>query len=296
MTELKCKELSSEILSSIREKGLLFTGKGNRAPSLAVVLVGDNPASLSYVKSKAKRCDELGFVHFQYSLSEDSQEKDVVSLIKSLNEDDDVDAILVQLPLPGHISAEHVISAIDPSKDVDGFSAFSLGMLTRGKPSFIPCTPLGIAMILEHWKIETRGKRVCIIGRSDIVGRPLSILLSSPPYDATVTLCHSKTENLKQITLESDIVICAVGKPDFIDSSFISDNSVVIDVGINRVEDRTSRKGYVIRGDADYQSFLKRDVMITPVPGGVGLMTVCGLMYNTLLAAERRVGYEEISH
>ena len=288
MIELKCKELSKRILSETKEKSLLFVNKGNRAPSLAVVLVGDDPASRSYVKSKAKRCEELGFVHFQYSLSEDSLESDVIALIERLNADDSVDGILVQLPLPAHISEEKVIDSISPEKDVDGFSALSMGNLVLGRPTFIPCTPLGILEILKNWNIETKGKRICVVGRSNIVGRPLSILLSSRGYDGTVTLCNSYTENLREITLSSDIVITAIGRAEFFDSSFFSDGAVVIDVGINRVEDSTREKGYRLTGDCLYSSFENRDIAITPVPGGVGLMTVAGLMMNTLLAAERR--------
>ena len=288
MLELKCRDLSNSILASLKEGTLSFINKGNRAPSLAVILVGNDPASLSYVKSKGKRCDELGFVHFQYSLSEDSLESDVISLIRKLNDDDGIDGILVQLPLPSHISVDSVINAIAPDKDVDGFTPYSMGRLALGEPSFVPCTPLGILEILRHWNIETKGKRVCMIGRSNIVGRPLSILLSSKGYDATVTLCNSHTENLKEITLESDIVISAVGKPKFIDASYIKDGSVVIDVGINRVEDSTKEKGYRLTGDCDFESFRGRDIAITPVPGGVGILTVTALMMNTLLAAERR--------
>ncbi len=288
MLELRCRELSNGILSSLKEETLSFVNKGNRAPSLAVILVGNDPASASYVKSKTKRCGELGFVHFQYSLSEDQLESDVIALIRKLNDDETVDGILVQLPLPSHINVESVINAIAPEKDVDGFSPQSMGRLAIGDPSFIPCTPLGILKIFEHWNIETKGKRVCIIGRSNIVGRPLSLLLSSKGYDATVTLCNSYTENLRSITLESDIVICAVGKPSFIDSGYIRDGAVVIDVGINRVEDKSKEKGYRLTGDVDFESFRNRDTLITPVPGGVGVLTVTALMLNTFLAAERR--------
>ena len=288
MIELKCKELSKRVLNEIKEKTLLFVNEGNRAPSLAVVLVGNNPSSLSYVKSKSKRCEELGFVHFQYSLSEDSLESEVIGLIERLNADDNVDGILVQLPLPSHISSERVINSISPEKDVDGFSVSSMGNLVLGRPTFVPCTPLGILRILKNWNIETKGRRICVIGRSNIVGRPLSVLLSSRGWDGTVTLCNSFTENLRDITLSSDIIITAVGKSEFFDSSYFRDGSVVIDVGINRVEDSTREKGYRLTGDCLYSSFSDRDISITPVPGGVGLMTVTGLMMNTLQAAEWR--------
>ncbi len=290
MIELNCKELSKSVLNDVKERTQAFVNKGNRAPSLAVILVGNNPASLSYVKSKAKKCSLVGFVHFQYSLSEDCLESDVISLIEKLNADDNIDGILVQLPLPGHINKDRVINAISKDKDVDGFTPYNMGRLALGLDSIIPCTPLGIVEILKNWNIETKGKRVCVIGRSTIVGKPLSILLSNPGFDSTVTLCNSHTVNLKEITLSSDIIITAVGKASFIDSSFVKDGAVVIDVGINRVEDTTSEKGYVLKGDCDYDSFIYRDVMITPVPGGVGLMTVASLMMNTLTCAEKRRG------
>lgn len=287
--ELKCKELSKSILSSIKEETKLFIQKENRAPGLAVILVGNNSASKSYVKSKTKRAEELGFVHFQYSLSEDSLESDVLSLIDDLNNDDRIDGILVQLPLPKTINPDKVIARINPEKDVDGFTPTSLGLLALNRPSFVPCTPLGIVEIFKNFNIETKGKRVCIIGRSNIVGKPLMMLLSNPGFDATVTLCNSHTTNLKEITLSSDIVVIAIGKAMMIDSSFVKDGAVVIDVGINRVEDKNSEKGYVIKGDADYSSFENRDVSITPVPGGVGVMTVTMLMANTLNSAKRRL-------
>ncbi len=288
MVELNCKELSKRVLKEVKERTLVFVNEENRAPTLAVILVGNNPSSQSYVKSKAKKCALVGFVHFQYSLSEDCLESDVISLIERLNNDESVDAILVQLPLPGHINKDKVINAIRSDKDVDGFTPYNMGRLTLGLEAVVPCTPLGILEILKNWSIETKGRRVCVIGRSNIVGKPLSILLSNPGYDATVTLSNSYTNDLKEITLSSDIVISAVGKPNFIDESYIKDGAVVIDVGINRVEESTSEKGYVLKGDCDFDSFKTRDVMITPVPGGVGLMTVASLMMNTLSCAEKR--------
>lgn len=292
MIELKCKELSNKLLEEIKKETDFFIQEGNRAPSLAVILVGDNPASKSYVISKGKKAEYLGFMHFQYSLSEDCLEKDLLELIDFLNEDDNIDAILVQLPLPGHINENKVIDRISPKKDVDGFNPYSFGLLALARPSFIPCTPLGIIEIFKEFNIETKSKRVCIIGRSNIVGKPLSILLSNKGYDSTVTLCNSYTTNLKEITLNSDIIISAVGKPNFLSSSFVRDGATVIDVGINRIPDLSSKKGYVIKGDCDYNSFLERNVKITPVPGGVGLMTVTMLMRNTLLCAKKRKNEE----
>lgn len=286
--ELNCLELSNRILDRVKDETKLFIEKENRRPCLCVILVGNNTASLSYVKSKAKKCDYVGFMHFQYSLSEDCLESEVLSLIDSLNEDDKVDGILVQLPLPPHIDKDRVINRISKDKDVDGFTPFSFGLLALGKPSFVPCTPQGILEILDNWNIETCGKKVCVIGRSDIVGKPTALLLMNKKYNATVTICNSNTQNLKEITLSSDIIIVAVGKANFIDSSFIKDGSVVIDVGINRIPDSSKKKGYRVVGDAAFDSFTNRDVLITPVPGGVGAMTVAELMVNTLKSAKMR--------
>ena len=272
----------------MKEKTQKFVEKGNRAPGLAVVTVGDDDASHLYVKTKTEKAVLLGYVSFQYFLNEDSREDDVISLINKLNENDKVDGILLQLPLPPHLNEKRIIEHIRPDKDVDGFTSANIGAMVKGEECFIPCTPKGILTILSHFNVSTIGKRVTVIGRSDIVGKPLAILLMGKGYDATVTVANSKTKDLKALTLTSDIVISAVGKPLFLDSDYFSDRTVIIDVGINRIKDETRKRGWRTVGDVDRDSLKERDVMITPVPGGVGLMTVASLMENTFISRERR--------
>ena len=290
MRRLGCKKVSESVLENIRKRTELFISEGNRAPSLAVVLVGEDPASQTYVRKKAEAALSLGFMHFQYSLSADTKEKDLLHLIDELNERDDVDGILVQLPLPRSIDADKVIDRIAPEKDVDGFTPINVGRMAIGKEAFIPCTPKGIMETLRYYGIETAGTNVTIIGRSNIVGKPMALLLMQKGADATVTVCNTKTQNLKEHTLSADIVIVAAGHPGTIDESYIKDGAAVIDVGVNRIDDPSKEKGFRLAGDADYDSFRDRDVSITPVPGGVGLMTVSMLMENTLEAAIRRRG------
>ena len=290
MIRLGCRSVADSALEGIRKETERFTSEGNRAPSLAVVLVGDDPASQTYVRKKAEAAASLGFMHFQYTLDGDSEEKDVLALVAELNARDDIDGILVQLPLPRHISEKKVIDAIAPEKDVDGFTPINVGRMAIGKEAFIPCTPKGIMETLRYYGIETAGKNVTIIGRSNIVGKPMALLLMQKGADATVTVCNTKTQNLKEHTLSADIVIVAAGHPGTIDESYIKDGAAVIDVGVNRIDDPSKEKGFRLAGDADYDSFRDRDVSITPVPGGVGLMTVSMLMENTLEAAIRRRG------
>lgn len=290
MERLDCKNLSKELLDEITQDTLLFVEKGNRPPSLAVILVGDNPSSISYVRSKEKSAKKCGFMHFQYSLDGEVSEKELLDLIDELNVRDDVDGILVQLPLPRYIDERRVINRISREKDVDGFSDCSMGALLKGEPGIVPCTPLGILKIIDHFNIDTRGKRVLVIGRSNIVGKPIAALLMQKTRDATVTVANSYTTNIESLERDADIIIVAVGVPHFLSSDNVKDKAVVIDVGINRVEDPLSEKGYRVVGDVDYDSFRDRDVRITPVPGGVGLMTVSSLMLNTLNAARKRRG------
>ena len=288
MVELNCKELSSSIYDSLKEKTQKFVDKGNRAPGLAVVTVGDDDASRLYVKTKTEKASLLGYVSFQYFLNGDSREEEVISLIESLNDDDRVDGILLQLPLPAHLNEKRIIEHIRVDKDVDGFTALNIGRMAKGDECFIPCTPKGILTILSHFNIPTVGKRVTVIGRSDIVGKPLALILMGKGYDATVSVANSKTKDLKALTLSSDIVISAVGKPMFLDSSYFSDGTVIIDVGINRINDPSRKRGWRTVGDVDRDSLQDRDVLLTPVPGGVGLMTVASLMENTFISRERR--------
>ena len=288
MIELSCKELSSSIYDSLKEKTQKFIDKGNRAPGLAVVTVGDDEASRLYVKTKTEKAAYLGYVGFQYFLNGDSREDEVVSLIETLNKDDRVDGILLQLPLPKHLDEKRIIEHISSDKDVDGFTSANMGRMVKGEECFIPCTPKGILTILSHFGVSTSGKRITVVGRSDIVGKPLALLLMGKGYDATVSVANSKTKDLRALTLSSDIVISAVGKPMFLDSKFFSDGTVIIDVGINRISDPTRKRGWRTVGDVDRESLSHRDVSITPVPGGVGLMTVASLMENTFISRERR--------
>ncbi len=288
MEKLSCKKVAESVIASVKRDTELFTTERNRRPGLAVVLVGDNPASQTYVRNKTLKAEECGFLHFQYNFGEDVSESELLSLIDKLNCDAQIDGILVQLPLPESINEEKVVNAIKPEKDVDGFTYLNVGLLATGHDALVPCTAIGILDILRYFGVETCGKNVTVIGRSNIVGKPVFYLLSQKGIDSTVTLCNTKTENLKEHTLNADIIIVATGHRNTIDSTYVKDGAVVIDVGINRVEDKTKEKGFRLEGDVDFASFKDRDVKITPVPGGVGLMTVAELMKNTLIAAKRR--------
>lgn len=266
--------------------------KGKPAPHLAAILVGNNGASETYVASKVKNCEETGFESTLIRLAADTTEAVLLETIQSLNYNPEIDGILVQLPLPKHISEEKVIETIDPRKDVDGFHPSNIGRLVQGLPTFIPATPYGILLLLAHYNIDTKGKHAVVIGRSNIVGRPMSILLSSniPQGNCTVTLCHSHTPNLKELCLQADIVVAALGKPEFVTADMVKDGAVIIDVGITRVDDATAKKGFRIKGDVLYQDVAPKASAITPVPGGVGLMTIAGLLKNTLQAYQNNRG------
>jgi methylenetetrahydrofolate dehydrogenase (NADP+)/methenyltetrahydrofolate cyclohydrolase len=262
----------------------------NRPPHLAAILIGNNGASETYVASKIKNCEETGFKSTLIRMQGDCTEASLITEIEKLNNDDSVDGILVQLPLPGHIDENKIINLITPEKDVDGFSPVSMGNLTLGNPSFIPATPYGIMLMLEHYNIETKGKHAVIIGRSNIVGRPMSILLSqSGKYgDCTVTVCHSRTKNIKEICLQADIIVAAIGKPGFVTADMVNQGAIVIDVGITRVPDSTKKSGFAIKGDVDFDAVAPLSSYITPVPGGVGLMTIAALLKNTFNAYKKR--------
>jgi methylenetetrahydrofolate dehydrogenase (NADP+)/methenyltetrahydrofolate cyclohydrolase len=259
---------------------------GKRPPHLAAILVGNNGASETYVASKAKNCEEVGFLSTLIRLQETATEAELLNVITDLNNNDSIDGILVQLPLPKHISEAKVIESIEADKDVDGFHPISAGKLVQGLPTFIPATPYGIMLMLEHFNIETKGKHAVVIGRSNIVGRPMSILLSSNinKGNCTVTICHSHTPNLEEICLQADIIVAALGKPEFVKANMVKNGAVVIDVGITRVEDNTAKKGFRIKGDVAFDEVAQKASAITPVPGGVGLMTIAGLLKNTLQA------------
>lgn len=290
MVILDGKTASAAVKKEILAETALLTGTGKRPPHLAAILVGNNGASETYVASKVKNCEEVGFVSSLIRLEATASEQELLDAIEQLNKDLAVDGILVQLPLPKHISEQKVIEAIDPAKDVDGFHPSSAGKLVQGLPTFIPATPYGILLMLEQFDIPTRGKHAVVIGRSNIVGRPMSILLSSNQKrgNCTVTLCHSHTPNLKDISLQADILVAALGKPEFVTADMVKPGAVVIDVGITRVEDLTAKKGFRIKGDVKYAEVSPLTSAITPVPGGVGLMTIAGLLKNTLQAYKQR--------
>lgn len=286
MLVLDGKLVSAAVKENLKAETEKLLLAGNRPPHLAAILVGSNGASETYVASKVKNCEEIGFISTLVRFEENIEESTLLAKIAELNQDPLVDGILVQLPLPKQIKEQKVIEAIDPSKDVDGFHPSSAGKLMQGLPSFIPATPYGIMMMLEFFQLETKGKHAVVIGRSNIVGRPMSILLSSniPNGNCTVTICHSHTPNLKEICLQADILVAALGRPEFVKADMIKPGAVVIDVGITRVTDATAKKGFRIKGDVAYDEVAPLTSAITPVPGGVGLMTIAGLLKNTLQA------------
>lgn len=289
MVLLDGKTASAAVKEALQIQTSQLISEGKRAPHLAAILVGNNGASETYVASKVKNCEEVGFRSTLIRLETDVAEAVLLDAIEKLNRDPEVDGILVQLPLPKHVSEQKVIEAIDPAKDVDGFHPSSVGKLVQGLPTFIPATPYGIMLMLEHFNIETRGKHAIVIGRSNIVGRPMSILLSSNQKrgNCTVTICHSHTPNLKEICLQGDIIVAALGRPEFVKADMVKEGAVVIDVGITRVEDATAKKGFRIKGDVAFQEVAPKTSAITPVPGGVGLMTIAGLLKNTLQAYQQ---------
>jgi methylenetetrahydrofolate dehydrogenase (NADP+)/methenyltetrahydrofolate cyclohydrolase len=283
MQLLEGKKASDAILQKIKVQTDKAIQSGHRKPHLAAILIGKNGASETYVASKVKTCTQIGFDSTLIRLEENISEAELLKKIDELNLNISIDGILVQLPLPKHISEEKIIHAITPSKDVDGFHPYNVGMMTSGTPTFIPATPYGILLMLEHYQIPTKGKHAVVIGRSHIVGTPMSILLSRKGYpgDCTVTLCHSATENLKEICLQADILIAALGKTEFVTADMIKPGAVVIDVGITRIPDASKKSGFTIKGDVNFDEVAPISSAITPVPGGVGLMTIAGLMMNT---------------
>ena len=288
MLVLDGKIASAAVKASLLEQTTALKAAGKRTPHLAAILVGTNGASETYVASKVKNCEETGFGSSLYRFEETVSEATLLAQIEALNQDTKVDGILVQLPLPKHIDDAKVIEAIDPKKDVDGFHPANVGRLVQGLNTFIPATPYGVMLMLAHFNIETKGKRAVVIGRSNIVGRPMSILLSAehPQGNCTVTCCHRYTpkEDLIELCSKADIIVVAVGIPDFVDASMIKPGAVIIDVGITRVTDPTAAKGFRIKGDVNYASASTVASAITPVPGGVGLMTIAGLLKNTMKA------------
>lgn len=287
MQLLDGKLVSETLLAEIGKEVNNRINAGKKKPHLAAIIVGDDPASATYVASKVKTCAAIGFESTLLRFDADTDEATLLAHIREFNENPDVDGILVQLPLPKHISETKIINTIRPEKDVDGFHPVNLGKMMQGQPAFISATPNGILLMLDYYKIDTAGKHCVVIGRSNIVGRPMSILMSrnDNPGNCTVTLCHSKTKNLKEICLEADIVIAAIGRPNYVTADMVKDGAIVIDVGINRIGDAQKKKGFRLVGDVDFENVAPKCSYITPVPGGVGKMTICALMKNTLQAA-----------
>lgn len=285
------RSLAKEIKSEIKHEVKKFVKEGGKVPHLAAVLIGDNPASQAYVRNKIRSCERVGFESTLIKKSEKITQEELMNIIHDLNENEDVDGFIVQLPLPGHIDESKVTLAIDPKKDVDGFHPVNIGRMAIGLPCYIPATPNGILTILERYNIKTEGKNVVVIGRSNIVGTPMSILLSrkSKFGNATVTLTHSRTADLVSEVQRADIIVAAIGIPQFITSDMVKEGAVIIDVGMNRIDDPDSKKGYKLVGDVDFDDVAAKSSYITPVPGGVGQMTVTSLLMNTLKAARKEV-------
>ena len=288
MVVLDGKKTSNDIKEEIKITVSSMKSRGQRPPHLAAVLVGNDGASLTYVGSKVRSCDYVGFDSTLIRLESNITEDDLLHHIRGLNEDDNLDGYIVQLPLPRHINEEKILLAIDPKKDVDGFHPANFGRMALELKAFIPATPFGIMQLLERYKVPTKGKHCVVVGRSHIVGRPISILMSQKGIsgNATVTLAHSHTKNLEDLTRTADIVIMALGIPEFLKANMIKEGAVIIDVGITRVQDNNNQKGYIIKGDVCYEEVSKKASFITPVPGGVGPMTIAMLLKNTLLARE----------
>ncbi len=296
MILLDGKQTSADIKVEIAASVLKIKDQGKRAPHLAAVLVGTNGASMTYVGAKVKACELVGFDSTLIDLPEDTTEETLLAQIQFLNDYPAIDGFIVQLPLPKHIDEQKVLMAVHPDKDVDGFHPMNVGRMALDLPTFLPATPYGIMELLERYNVPTSGKQVVVIGRSHIVGRPMSILMSQkrPAGDATVTIAHSRTTNLAELTLNADIVVAALGIPEFLTAEMVKPGAVIIDVGITRVPDETKKRGYRIAGDVHFESVAEKASYITPVPGGVGPMTIAMLLKNTLLACERHAANPSI--
>jgi len=285
------KKTAQEIKNEIKTEVVKIKEQNNKIPHLSIILVGHDGGSETYVSHKIKDCEEVGFKSSLFRYEDNVSENVVLSKIKELNDDENVHGIIVQLPLPKHISEKKVIEAIDYKKDVDGFHPINIGRMVIGLPSYIPATPMGIMELIRRYKIETDGKNCVVIGRSNIVGRPISILLSqkSKPGNCTVTVCHSQTPDIKSLTIKADIIIAAIGKPSFLKADFVKDGAVVIDVGTTRIKDDNTKSGWKLVGDVDFAEVSTKCSYITPVPGGVGPMTRAALLINTFKAAKGEV-------
>ncbi len=287
MELLDGKKTAALVQEAIAKEVQELVAKGNRPPHLVAILVGDNGASMTYVNNKVTACERVGFASSVVKLPEEVTQEELLKEIEKLNEDKNIDGFIVQLPLPKHINEQEVLLAVNPDKDADGFHPTNFGRMALGLEAFIPATPFGILELLTQYEIPTDGKHVVVIGRSDIVGRPISILLSQKPWNATVTLTHSRTQNLAQLTQEADIIVAALGIPNFLKAEMVKEGAVIVDVGITRVADASAKKGFRIVGDVDFEQVKEKASYITPVPGGVGPMTIAMLMKNTLNAYKR---------
>lgn len=289
MELLDGKKVSNQIKEEIKAEVSEMKARGEKVPHLAAVIVGNDGASLTYVGSKVRSCERVGFESTMVRLPNTTSEQELLKKIHELNANADIDGFIVQLPLPPQIDTQRVLMAVDPDKDVDGFHPTNFGKMALDMSTFIPATPFGILELLERYKVETQGKHTVVIGRSHIVGRPMSILMGRKgfPGNSTVTLTHSRTKNISQITTQADIIISALGVPGFLKAEMVKDDVIIIDVGITRVPDETRERGYYITGDVDFENVSKKASYITPVPGGVGPMTIAMLLKNTLLARER---------
>ncbi|HNW88480.1 MAG TPA: bifunctional methylenetetrahydrofolate dehydrogenase/methenyltetrahydrofolate cyclohydrolase FolD [Bacteroidales bacterium] len=289
MVLLDGKKVSDEIKTEIANEAQKMLETTGKTPHLAAVLVGEDPASQTYVASKERACKEVGFISSLYKYPGNIREAELLKVVDFLNNDEEIDGFIVQLPLPKHINEQKIIEAIDPKKDIDGFHPVNAGKMLLGLPSYLPATPYGIMLLLERYKIGTEGKNCVVIGRSHIVGTPMSILLSrnNKSANCTVTLCHSKTQQLAEICAKADILVAAMGKQEFVTADMVKKDAVVIDVGIHRVADMSTKSGFRLKGDVKFDEVAKKCSFITPVPGGVGPMTIVGLLMNTLKAAKK---------
>ena len=287
MTILDGKKTSLQLQEELAQEVAKIKEKGEKIPHLAAILVGENGASMTYVNNKVKACEKIGFQSSLLKLPATISQEDLLQKIYELNENPDIDGFIVQLPLPKHIDEQKILLAISPDKDVDGFHPTNFGRMALGLDAFYPATPYGVLELIKRYQIPTDGKNIVVIGRSDIVGKPMSILLSQKPWNATVTLTHSRTKNISEITKQADIVIVALGIPRFLKAEMIKEGATIIDVGITREEDKNSPKGFRIVGDVDFDNVKEKASFITPVPGGVGPMTIAMLMKNTLFARTR---------
>ncbi len=285
------KLLSETIKGEIAEEVAQIKANGGKIPHLAAVLVGDDAASQVYVRNKVRSCEQVGFESTMIRKDSSITEAELHEIIQELNADDDIDGFIVQLPLPKHINEEKVTLAIDPRKDVDGFHPMNFGRMAQGLPAYLPATPFGIMQMLDRYNIEVEGKNCVVLGRSNIVGTPISILLSrkASPGNATVILCHSRTKNVEEYTRKADIIVAAIGRANFVTADMVKEGAVIIDVGINRVDDTSRKRGYRLAGDVDYENVAPKCQLITPVPGGVGPMTVTSLLMNTLKSCKGEI-------